>query len=153
MTRPQRPSEQRADLLTAISRLERFAHDHPTVVANLRDWSAGVGGSGGPRPVNAVSDPTGQAAMATDEWGMMRQRVGELIHAAWRAACDLEDIRRQVASPALPKEPEERGIPFCANPTCPDAPTPAVKAGRCEACYRFRRRTDRDRRKSKEMGA
>lgn len=149
MTRNQRPSEQRADLLTAISRLERFAHAHHTVTANLRDWSAGASsGSSGPRPKNAVSDPTGQAAMSTDEWGLMRQRVAELIHQAWRAACDLEDIRRQVAAPALPKEPAERGLAKCANPACPDDAW-AVKAGRCDACYAYRRRTDRDRRKSK----
>jgi hypothetical protein len=151
VTRNRRPSEQRADLLTALGRLERFAHDHALIVARLRDWSAGVGGSGGPQPKNAVSDPTGQAAMSTDEWGQMRQRVDDLIHQAWRAACDLEDIRRQVAAPALPKEPEERGLAKCANPACPDDAW-AVKAGRCDACYQFRRRTDRDRRKSKDHG-
>ena len=148
MTRPVRPSEQHRSLVTAISRLDRFAAAHAQVVANLRDWSAGIGSGGGPKAKGAVSDPTGEGALNVDEWGQMRERVAELVDRVWRDAMELEGIRAKVAAPPPPKAPEHRGLTRCANlHGCPDDAW-ATKAGRCEACYRYLRRTDRDRRLS-----
>lgn len=149
MTRPLRPSEQHRMLGDAIAWLGRLEADHATFVAHLRDWSGGLTSGGGPQPKNAVSDPTGQSALAVDEWGQMRARSAELILAVYRSAKDLEAMRREVVSPPPPREPEERGLAKCCNPNCPDDAW-AEKAGRCSPCYQYKRRTDRDRRKSRE---
>jgi hypothetical protein len=133
------------DAIHWLSALER---DQAQVVANLRDWSGGLSSGGGPQPKNAVSDPTGNAAMAVDSWGLMRAELGDLILAVYRKAKDAEKIRREVVEPPPEKEPADRGLAECCNPNCPDEAW-AVKAGRCERCYAYKWKYDRDRRMSK----
>lgn len=147
MTRPARPTEQRRQLDTICDLLARFTAAHPTITTNLRDWTNGTTTTGGPGPKNTISDPTGNTALTVDHWATIRTRVDDHVRTLYRLACDLERVRQEVAAPPLPKQPEQRGLAHCANPNCPDDAW-AVKAGRCEPCYRYRLRTDRDRRTS-----
>jgi hypothetical protein len=138
MSRNRRPSELDALLAQAIARLETFGAQRAQVTERLRDWASGASASGGgPGQKNAVSDPTGNAALARDEWALMRQTVESAILDVHRAALDIELIRRTVMSPALPKEPELRGLEHCGNVLgCPDDAW-AEKAGQCNACRTY----------------
>jgi hypothetical protein len=105
-----------------------------------RDWTpngmptpSGGGASGGD-----VSDPTGNAAM---RGGMGRDYAHELearTREAFAMASALLDLVTELMQTERP-EPERTP---CANPTC-DAL--AAKAGRCQTCYAYRRRTGSDR--------
>ena len=150
MTRPMRPSEQHKMLGDAIHWLTALEADHAQVVASLRDWSGGLTSGGGPTGKNSISDPTGQSALATDSWGLMRAELADLVLAVYRKAKDLERIRREVVEPPPEKQPADRGLASCANGHgCPDDAW-ATKAGRCDRCYAYQYKYDRDRRKSKE---
>lgn len=152
MTRPMRPSEQHKMLGDAIHWLSALERDHAQVVASLRDWSGGLSSGGGPTGKNSISDPTGQAAMAVDSWGLMRAELADLILAVYRKAKDAEKIRREVVEPPPPVTHSNAGLAECCNPNCPDEAW-AVKGGRCRSCYDYKRAHDRDRRKSRDTGA
>ena len=154
MPRGRRPSEREQHLTIAADYFERLRRDHLKVVGRLRDWSAGIGGAGGPQPKNSISDPTGQAALAVDEWGTARHRLELLIDDVCRTLDRIEQIRRQVMAPPPSADEVERersnqradGLQPCANAHgCPSDGW-ATKAGRCEACYKYRQRSGRDRR-------
>lgn len=131
--------------------LSRLDNDHPKIVDRLRDWAGTIsGGNGGPTAKGTVSDPTGNAAMAVDEWGQTRTRMDQLIRTMATAAADLEFIRRQVMDTDTtdPDKPNQRAATLqpCANQNgCPDDAW-ACRAGRCDTCYAYRHRTGRDRR-------
>ena len=147
MTRPVRPSELAATLDRDLDLLARLRADLPHLVATLRDWSAGIrsgGGAGG----GGVGDPTGHAALTTDEWAGRRRDLERRVATIHAAVLDLEKIRREVIDPPPPTEPAARGLVHCANiHGCPDDAW-ATKAGRCDTCYGYQRRTGRDRRLS-----
>lgn len=148
MSRPIRPSELAAVLGRATDRLDLLGSELPQLVAALRDFSAGIRSGGGPGARNAVSDPTGNAALATDEWALARRHLERHIRAIDAAAAACDAIRRQALTPPPPATPAARGIPKCANPHgCPDDAW-ADTAGRCATCYEYLRRNDRDRRLS-----
>jgi hypothetical protein len=138
MSRSRRPSELGVLLNKAIANLEAFEDDQRHVVERLRDWSTGVSSaSSGPGQKNAVSDPTGTAALGRDLWGAMRGEIEAAILAVHRSALDLERVRRTVMEPPLAKEPELRGLAHCANALgCPDDAW-AEKAGQCNACRTY----------------
>jgi hypothetical protein len=110
-------------------------------------WSKGVsGGSTGPGQKNAVSDPTGNSALATDEFGILAERANNLLTVAHRAIKDLYRLTTEYSAPPLPKEPEARGVKLCANMHgCEEH---ATHAGRCHACHTHWMRHTTDRSKS-----
>jgi len=157
MARGRRPSEREQHLSIAGDYFARIQRDHLKVIGRLRDWSAGIGGSGGPQAKNTISDPTGHAALATDEFGSARHRIESLIDDVCRALDRIESIRREVMAPPPTAEEVERqrsnqktgALQPCANiHGCPDEAW-ATKAGRCEACYKYRQRRGSDRRVSR----
>ena len=156
MARLPRPSERNQIIQGAIVYAQRISHDYLTLDARLRDWTSGTGGSGGPRPKGSISDPTGTAALTTDEHGQMRRRLSELLDRICRDLATVETIRREVMAPPPTVEELERqahnqkvgALQPCANiHGCPDEAW-ATKAGRCENCYRAMKRNGRDRRVS-----
>lgn len=157
MPRGRRPSEREQHLTIAADHMARIQRDHLKVVGRLRDWSAGIGGTGGPQPKNSISDPTGQTALAVDEFGTARNRLEALIDEVCRRLDRIEVIRREVMAPPPTLEEVERertnqradGLQPCANQHgCPDEGW-ATKAGRCETCYKYRARNGQDRRVSR----
>lgn len=144
MARPRNPSELQATAATVAARAATFERDCLDVLARLRDWSNGGSGGGGPKPKNQVSDPTGTEALGRDQFAQERRLLALELEKAWRAMCEIERIRRFVMSPPPEKEPSHRGLQRCCNPHGCDEW--ATKAGRCESCYKYLRRNDRDRR-------
>jgi hypothetical protein len=144
MSRSRRPSELGALLAKALANLAAFDRDQHNVTERLRDWSSGVSSSAsGPGQKNAVSDPTGTAALGRDAWGAMRGEIEAAVLAVHRSALDLERVRRTVMEPPLAKEPEQRGLAHCANALgCPDDAW-AEKAGQCNACRTYFVRNNR----------
>lgn len=142
-----RRSEVTIRLQRALNDLEHL--DPARLIDALRDFAAGIGsGSGGPSPKNQISDPTGNGALAIDEWAHMRQEVSDLVRRISTDAHRLVIIQRFALEPALPKQPADRGIAACANlHGCPTDSWADV-AGRCKPCYEALRRTGRDRRVS-----
>lgn len=150
MTRRARPSETQARLERAVAKLEDLASSHAQVVRDLRQWALGPSSSSsGPGPRNAVSDPTGQAAVNGDEWGRMLERYTETVERVVRDVANLDAIRRTVVAPVVRPEEQPIGLVHCANMHgCPDGAW-AEKAGRCNACRTFLVRTGRDRTESR----
>lgn len=157
MARGRRPSERERHLAIAGDYMLRLQRDHLRVISRLRDWSAGISGNGGPIPKNSISDPTGQSALAVDEFGTARHKLEVLIDEVCKRMELIEFIRREVMAPppTLEEVERERGnqqagsLQHCANcHGCPDEAW-ATKAGRCEACYKYRARHGRDRRVSR----
>jgi len=145
MPRNLRPSEleRRAGWIAAAG--ENLSRDIGEVLKRLRDWSVGTGGTPGPSPKNQVSRPTESAALHLDEFGRAREEIIAHIVAADQALREVERIRRWVMTSPQASDPGERGLLKCCNPRgCPDDSW-ASKAGRCDACYQYRWRTDRDR--------
>jgi hypothetical protein len=145
MPRNPRPSElaHTAGFIALAAR--RAEADVLQVLANLRDWSAGASNSSsGPSPKNQVSRPTEAQALGHDQWAQLRAKLVEHLQLADRAMREVERIRREVMDPPPERLPVERGLVRCANVHGCDAW--AEKAGRCDTCYRYLRRTDRDRR-------
>ena len=156
MSRPTRPSERTKVFQRSIQILRRVGDNDRIVVGRLREWTAGLSGSGGPSSKGTVSDPTGNAALAVDEHGALRARYNRAITDLWLAVRQLDSIEREVMKPALTHaEAQQRqenqrvgALQPCANlHGCPDDEW-ATKAGRCEACYRYRVRRGSDRRVS-----
>jgi|GEM_PF-5515524 len=156
MPRTPRPSERDRILQGAVDYACRIGRDYLMVTARLRDWSAGLGSGSGPTPKGTISDPTGEAAMSVDEFGRARSRLDALVDSMCRDMSAIEQIRREVMAPPPSLEEVERQrsnqmagtVQPCANPHgCPDEGL-AAKAGRCEACYKYRQRNGRDRRVS-----
>lgn len=130
------------------SRLHRIAERLPTIDELLRAWSAGTRtGTDGPRSRGTHSDPTAAAVGKRDPFAQHRRRIAELTRTIDTATAELHSIAVDVLAPPPPR-PEDRSIPRCANVHgCPaDAYADPGRAGRCEACYRYRHRHDRDRR-------
>ena len=144
--RSAKPSEIAARCNFAAAASENLSRDVTQVLKRLRDWSVGAGGgAGGPTPKNQVSRPVEAQALNPDEHGRAREEFIAAILAADAALRRAEKIRRWVMAPPPPAHPVERGLAKCCNPRgCPDDAW-AERAGRCDACYRFRRRLDRDR--------
>lgn len=148
MTRPVRPSELAATLDRDLDLLARLRADLPRVVATLRDWSSGIRSGGAASGAGSVSDPTGHAALTADEWAGRRHRLERLVATIHAAALNAERIRADVLAPPVERAPAARGLVHCANlHGCPDDAW-ATKAGRCDTCYGYQRRTGRDRRLS-----
>lgn len=147
MARTRRPSElsQTAGYIALAAR--RAHQDLLEVLSHLRDWSAGASNSSsGPSPKNQVSRPTEAQALGFDQWGLLRQELVDQLLLADRAMRRVEHIRRLVIDPPPERLPEDRGLAKCANlHGCPDDAW-AERGGRCDACYRYHRRTDLDRR-------
>jgi hypothetical protein len=154
MTRPIRPSELAAVATRAHQRLGELLDDLPRLVAALRDYSAGIASGGGTPAAGHISDPTGHAAIATDEWAGARTRLEHAVRQIDQAAAVCDNIRRHTLEPPPPPAPVDRGLSVCANVHgCPDDNwAEAGHAGRCDTCYRFRHRTGRDRRTSGVSG-
>ena len=144
MPRNLKPSELEAKAGWIAAAAENLSRDVRQVLKNLKDWSAEAsGGSSGPSPKNQVSRPTEAAALATDQFTVDRDRFIEQLVMADQCLRELERIRRKVMAPPPPAHPVERGLAKCCNPRGCDAW--ATKAGRCDACYQYRWRHDRDR--------
>ncbi len=144
MPRTLRRSEVTIRLERAVNDLEHL--DPSRLIDALRDFAAGVGSGGGPTPKNSISDPTGNQALAIDEWALMRQEVSDLVRRISTDAHRLIIIQRVALEPALPKAPADRGIAACCNlHGCPSDAWADV-AGRCRTCAEYLRRTGRDRR-------
>jgi hypothetical protein len=141
-----KPSElvARAGFIAAAG--ENATAQLPKVLKQLREWSTSAGGgASGPGPKNQVGRPTEAAALSVDEFARAREELVAALLTADAAMRQVERIRRWVMTPPPPAHPVERGLAKCCNPRgCPDDAW-AEKAGRCDACYRFRLRTDRDR--------
>lgn len=147
MPRPHRPSELEAKLDHVGRHAQAAVDDLRTVLRRLSDWSAGAssGGTSGPTPKNQVSRPTEAAALSHDEHARKRDEIVRQVLVADAAMRQVDRIRREVMAPPPRSTPVERGLAKCCNPRgCPDDAW-AVKAGRCDACYQYRWRTDRDR--------
>lgn len=114
------------------------------LLRRLDDYSAGPTGNAGPKPKNAVADPTGRQAIDDDIWTRERQQLSDSIRVAASALAEANRIRRHVLEPPPAREPADRGIPRCANIHGCDAF--ADVAGRCRPCYDYRRKHDTDRR-------
>ena len=145
MPRNPRPSElaQTAGFIELAARRARA--DALQVLAHLRDWSAGASNSlSGPSPKNQVSRPTEAQALGHDHWKQLRARLVDQLQVADRAMREVERIRREVMDPPPEKLPVDRGLVRCANVHGCD--NWAERSGRCDTCYRYLRRTDRDRR-------
>lgn len=147
MTRPVRPSELAAVATRAHTRLGDLLGDLPQLVAALRDYSSGITSSGGSPAPGHISDPTGNAAITTDEWAGARARLEHAVRQIDQAAAVCDSIRRHTLEPPPPPQPVDRGLSVCANVHgCPDDNwAEPGHGGRCHACYEHRRRTDRDR--------
>ena len=144
MPRNMRPSEieRRAGWIAAAA--ENLSRDVTPVLRNLRAWSVGAGGgAAGPSPKNQVSRPVEAQALSKDEFSQARAELVEQMMVADAALRRIERIRRWVMAPPPPSTPVERGLAKCCNPRGCDAW--ATKAGRCDACYQYRWRHDRDR--------
>ena len=108
------------------------------------DYSRGIsGGTSGPGQKNAVSDPTGNNALTTDEFGVLPEKASDEITVAHRHIKNLHRLVSEVCAPPLPKEPEARGVELCANMY--GCENNATHAGRCPACHAhwMRHTTDR----------
>ena len=158
MPRPIRPS--RLEQLLHRSRTNLAPIDIVTVCDQLRDWTASVAAGAGladARVSGSTSDPcghadpTGNAALlvADDYAAGVRARIEHHVLQIDSHAASLAKLAGLVTSPPEPPDPAGRGLVLCANVhDCPDDAW-AVKAGRCEACYRWRLRHDgMDRRRS-----
>lgn len=139
---------------TAIERLEEVRPTLAAVDGRLREWSLGVTAAGGGiRSKGSHSDPAGAAAVrllegSADKFAQDRNRVDRLVSEIARTTSELARLVADVMAPPLPKEPEDRGLVACANAhSCPaEAWAAPGRRGRCEACYRYLLRHDRDRR-------
>lgn len=117
----------------------------PDAFARLRGWQAGIRSSGSTGGSGSVSDPTSTAALTASRWGDLSRELAEGIRSCRDLLRKLNRICAEVAAPPVPPQPRERGLMACANQHgCPDDAW-ATKAGRCEACYKFRSRNNRDR--------
>jgi hypothetical protein len=154
VTRPIRPSELAAVATRAHQRLGDLLTDLPRLVAALRDYSAGIASGGGTPAPGHITDPTGHAAIATDEWAGARTRLEHAVRQIDQAAAVCDNIRRHTLEPPPPPLPVDRGLSVCANVHgCPDDNwAEPGHGGRCHACYEHRRRNDRDRRVSGASG-
>lgn len=117
------------------------------VCDQLRDWTAATasGGSGGGR-TTTVADPTGTAATTTthDYASGVRARIEHHVMAIDAHAASLAKLAELVTAPPPIPDPGARGVEVCANVHgCPDDNyAERGRAGRCEACYRWRLRHD-----------
>lgn len=144
MTRPRRPSERMKVLTDIVAMVTAIVLHDSEFHRRAAAWSKGTsGGSTGPGQKNAVSDPTGNSALATDEFGILAERANNLLTVAHRAIKDLHRLTTEVCAPPLPKEPEARGVELCANMY--GCENNATHAGRCPACHQhwMRHTTDR----------
>ena len=150
MTRPIRPSELAAVATRAHRRLTHLIEDLPQLIAALRDYSTGITSGGGTPAAGHITDPTGNAALATDQWANQRRQLEHAVRMIDQGAATCDHIRRHTLEPPPPARPVDRGIPACANAHgCPDDNwADPGHAGRCDTCYRYRHRTGRDRRRS-----
>ena len=151
MSRTRRPTELHHTARQLAIAADRCQDEILQVLRFLREWSAGATHSAdGPSPKNQVSRPTEAQALGHDQFARMRDRLIEQLLVADRAMREVDSIRREVMSGPPPARPAERGLAKCCNMHgCPDDAW-AVKAGRCDTCYRYRARTDRDRRVAPE---
>lgn len=152
MTKPKRNATQHQRALTeTIAMLTAYQTDQTTVINRLRDWATGLTTThSGPTSKGTIADPTGNTALSVDEWGQARTRLEALITTAHTTATALEAIRKQIMATDTtdPDDPDNQtgALQVCANSHgCPDDNW-ASKAGRCEACYQYRHRNNRDRR-------
>lgn len=145
MPRTLRRSEITIRLQRALNDLEHLNPER--LIDALRDFAAGVSSSGGGAgATNAISDPTGNGALAVDEWAMMRQEVSDLVRRISLDAHRLVIIQRVALEPPVATARANVGLAKCANIHGCD--NWASKAGRCETCYRFNREHGHDRRQS-----
>ncbi len=142
-------TQTRHQLEQASAALARVIADLEDVDRQLTEWS-GAGAQGaqprnGPSGKGGHSDPTGNAATQSDEYGKLRVRFHALALRASTLIADVDAIRSTTLAPPAPADPQDRGHAACANAHgCPDDSV-AVKAGRCQPCYDYRRYHDRDR--------
>jgi hypothetical protein len=153
MTRYRRPSERDQLYAVIVEMVTYQAQHHRAVLDTLAQWAKGVSaGGGGRRPVNGHSDPTGSTALLGDDDARSgRLAIDEHLSHIVRLLRDDDHLFRTVMAArdqVMPPEPADRGLAQCCNKHCPDEGAWAVKAGRCDGCYAYWRKYDRDRRAS-----
>ena len=114
-------SRQTDQLRRATDTLNRITTQDVTgALRRLDDWLPGIsGGSDGPGPVNAVSDPTGNLAGKPDPASAAIKRIH---HAIAQLELHAETLRAEIVA-AQPRHPNTRDIeatkyandPLCAN--------------------------------------
>lgn len=139
-----------------VNDLEALAKSGPELIARarygLRDGypTSSMGGGGG----KGVSDPVGQLVVADKGNDPIRQSAKEMKAALERARRDLScAVNAMKAAQPISQDKtiptRESQASVCVNPYCgelalwKDRTTP--KAGRCPACYEYRRRTGLER--------
>lgn len=142
----QNKDRQRA-IAVAIEILSTLESEWPQVDRNLTQWAHGLRSSSGDRgPKGSYSNPTAAAALMRDKFGRQRADAYRWVDSIYSAAVNLDMVRREAVDPPVPPTPEERGLASCCNlHGCPEDAW-GYKAGRCQACYDYHRRTGRDRR-------
>lgn len=92
-----------------------------------------------------IGDPTAAAVLAPDEVRRDREQLAQLITQAHEIMTKAEGIRSKYMTAAKQAERHNRSLTRCANiHGCPDDMW-AAKAGRCLACYEYRRVNHSDR--------
>lgn len=147
MSRPRRPSERQQVHAHIIAMITTISHNDNEFHRLAATYSKGTNaGTTGPGQKNAVSDPTGNSALNTDEFGILPELANDKLTTAYQAIKELHRLTIEVCAPPLPKEPEGRGIELCANMHgCEEH---ATHAGRCHACHTHWMRHTTDRSKS-----
>lgn len=101
---------------------------------------------GGPTGKGSVSDPTAREAVNGDEVRALLRKEREIIAHIGTQAVMLWSGWNEITQASPTKvTPKDRGIAKCGNQYgCPDDNW-ADKAGRCNTCYQYRYRNNRDR--------
>jgi hypothetical protein len=101
--------------------------------------------SDAPAGRSGIGDPTATAVLASDPVRRDRERLAELIVQAHDLMREADAIRATYMNAVNTASRHNNSLTKCANINgCPDDMW-SVKAGRCLACYEYRRTTDRDR--------
>lgn len=132
----------------------RFLREHgPNALRIAQDLAAPLKSSDdtGRRPKGDHSDPTGSSATARvePEQGWAREVADAwppALKACEESVVRVNDLMVPLSDCLRKGKPQRRqDIPACANiHGCPDD-AKAVKAGRCDTCYQYRARNERDR--------
>ena len=112
----------------------------------LREWQndSMPRGSGfdSPGRTTISGSPVEVAALAPDEMRAKRGQLTRAVHEARRLTDEAVSLVAFALDPA-PNLPRRSTVVACCN--CGEPAVPRAKAGRCLACYEYRRRTKNDR--------